>query len=83
MNVDCQSVSLCPLSGGADSIGLWWTRNTRWVRTLSDPASSIRVTETTSMIARAFIARSCRAANAVDRWKMFLSLVSDASSASG
>jgi hypothetical protein len=62
---------------------LWWSGNLRWVRTLSGPACAIRVTRTTALIARACITRSCRAGAAVDRWKRFLSLVSDASDASG
>ena len=78
-----RDVNVCQSAGRTEPDGVWWlASNLRWVRTLSQPDAVVRVPQSTSTIARSFIARGARSARVMNRWKTFLSCVSHAASAS-
>jgi hypothetical protein len=79
-----QGRSVRYLADKPEASGYWsGTQNTRWVRTLARPDAAIRVTASTSVLARSFTTRDSRTVRAEGRWKKFLSLISRANSASG
>lgn len=84
MGLGYQSMSVRLSADCTEPTISWWvTRNLRWVRTSSRPAATIGVTESTLAVARSFTTRGFRTACAGDRWKRFLSLVSQVASGSG
>ena len=84
MTFDSQGVSVRYLAGNSEPTGPWWgSKNPRWVRTLSHPGAAICITASTSVLARSFTTRGSHTACAEDRWKKFLSLISQAGSGSG
>lgn len=77
-------MSACYLADHSEATSYWsGTRNPRWVRTLSHPGAAVRITTSTSALAKSFTTRGSRTVCAEGRWKTFLSLISRADSASG
>jgi hypothetical protein len=78
MMPEFRSARAAPAMTYAEFDGAWASRkNPRWIRAWSHSAVASCITESTLVITSACMTRGSRTISPQDRWKKFLSLISD------